>query len=438
MDVVGLNEKGAALTMESIIAALVLIGAISFLVVSFPTQFNQHNQRSRIQLKEYGKNFIHSSAHKALESGEIIYNLYRDYSPRENQDSGGEPGNKWNYDDVSSENITTIDYKGTEYDWTKNYLVIDYEDEIWPDGYSENLTVNYLAKNIPASNFLYPKDNGTLYQLLPFGSDGRPHIYSYESKNSITVNENGKEDSTTGRNYSVSMIWFESGPRTSNPSIVWTDKKPQNHDEKVVFDENESQGTVNKTIHFAHIVQGQYVIVNKQEKRGQLQVFGYNDTTIKGEGSEKGVTIEDIGKPGGEYKVIFESPAKGGYAIQQGTGWGAGSRSDPIFVMVGKPKLGEGKRLIGEYSYLEALAFGDISLDRFRAILNSTIPDNVGYNFYVYDSNGSILKSRTGEKLMIINGSPPSGSVSVEGVIFLPTGVNEYKTCSVRIVLWYH
>ncbi|PTD93642.1 hypothetical protein C9439_06215 [archaeon SCG-AAA382B04] len=439
MDVVKLNQKGAALTMESIIAALVLIGAISFLAVSFPIQFNQKNQYSQVQLKEYGKNFIHSAAHKALESGKIAYNLFREYSPREEGVNGGEPGNKWYYDNLSSENISKTDYEGTIYDWTTHQLVIDHDDEIWPeDGdYQENLTINFLAEYNPGANFLYPKNNGTLYLMTPFNKSGEEGgIFHYTNTNSIKVNhESNKFDSS----YTVSMVWFEKKRRTSNPLLIWTDKLPKNHDDVLEFDKNESQGTVYKDKHLADIVQGESVIVQKDGK-GQLLLYGYNETQMKIENpnkieTEKGVRVEGQGK--GKYKITFEDPARGAYAIHSGKGWRGTDRSDPIFVMVGKPKRIGQVRLAGEYSYLEAVTFGDISINEFKNVLNSTMPDNVGYNFYVYSPNGSILKSRIGEKLKVFNGPAPSDSVSVERVVYLQTGIDVYKTCSVRMELWY-
>ncbi len=182
-----MKDEGAALTMESIIAAMILIGALSFIIMSFPMEFHPTNQYSQIQLREYGKNYLFSSAHPVLEKGEIAYQLNREYSPRPEGDSEKKPGNKWNFDYKNKENISIINYEKTDYNWTTNHLIIDYDDEIWPDGYNESLNINYLIKYNPESNYFFPDNNGTLYQYIPFTKKDAENAYAVKKINNNSV-----------------------------------------------------------------------------------------------------------------------------------------------------------------------------------------------------------------------------------------------------------
>lgn len=438
MDVVNLDNDGAILTIEALIAAILLITAISFLFLSsIPSQYNQYDQYSEIQLREYGKTILFSTTHKVLKRGDIDYQLNREYSPRPlNTSLTAE--NKWNFDSIHSDNITTIKYNNQN--WTDSHLTIDYEDKIWEDNPdNESLNIQYLTKHYPTDKFIYPKDNGKLHLMKPFPLETKNYTHIFNNTNTITVNEEGKEIEGDGYEYSVSLIWYESRDGgVSNPSVVWVDKKPEDHDEVLTFDINASDGEINKTWKLAEIIRGEQVIVTKNSEKvsgGQFYIIGSNGTKIgptKGkEFPEHGINVEKLEND--KYRFTFTKPAKGAYSIHWGNGWGSDKRWDPLFVMVGKPNL------VGEVSYIQALAFADISLDEFKNILKSHVPDNVGFNFYVYSKNGSIYKNRLGQPLMIYNGVPLDNSVSIERQVFLKNEVNEGKfdDCTVRMELWY-
>jgi len=405
-----------------------MLSAVFFISASTPATVTPGQDFAKVQLKKYGQDVLMllSYNEKELAVGELEYILYREHNPR--------PPGKWYHDkhittspEKQNEGLTT--YYGNQ-NWTTQYLVMIGDNDDLYDGEEEILTSYFALQGATTLEWLWPKDHGALYLFNPFGTE-RYWVTNFNF-NSLTFEHDAEKE----KDYTVNMVWFEDDKgEVSNPSIVWVDKKPENHDKVVTLNVDESQGELNETLQSAEIGQGQYVVVDVDKSElhgGQIYVIGANGTALKGETTEKGVTVEELEKKE-KYKITFEQPAKGGYSIHWGNGWGSDQRSDPVFVLVGKPGVVAGEVL----SPLDATIRGALFLDELNDMLHSYIPENVEYNLYFYDSTGEIAYTYKGEKLTIINGNPTAEAVTVNVPVFSTTDGANYATYEAKLVLWY-
>jgi len=421
------DHKGQLYTIEAVLAAGIMLCAVFFISASTPATVTPGQDFAKVQLKKYGQDVLMllSYNEKELAVGELEYTLYREHNPR--------PPGKWYHDkhittspEKQNEGLTTPD--GNQ-NWTTQYLVMIGDNDDLYDGEEEILTSYFALQGATTLEWLWPKDNGTLYSLMPFTSGDKWKVEDYDS-NSITFEEDSKKKAGE-EDYTANMVWFEDDKGgVSNPVIVWVDKKPEDHDRVVTLDMENSQGELNETLQFAEIGQGQYVVVNTPSGSNEkFHVIGANGTEIKGLGFNKGVTVTKLAT--GKYKVTFDKPAKGGYSIH----WGSGHSwqwSDPVFVLVGKPGVVAGEVL----SPLEATIRGAFSLDELNDMLHSYIPENVEYNLYFYDSDGKIVNNEEGA-MIITNGNPTTEAVTVNVPVFATIDGTNYATYEAKLVLWY-
>ncbi|MBU2618044.1 MAG: hypothetical protein KKI07_05160 [Euryarchaeota archaeon] len=430
------DKEAQMYTIEAVLAAGMIIAALFFVVASVPPDVTPAQDFAKVQLKRYGQDVLVLFSRKdtKIAGGLLEYTLYREWSDR----AGGEDStseNKWYHDNFTDspekQNMGLVTLDGNQ-NWTTQYLVMIGDNDSLYDGISEERTSYFALQDATTMEWLWPINNGTLYNLMPFTSGDNWKLDSYNS-NSLTFEEEAKK-----RDYTVNMVWFEDDKGgVSSPVIVWVDKKLEDHDRVVTLNMSESEGQLNETLQFAEIGQGQYVVVDVDAKGGgHLYVVGSSETELRArygdEGPIKGVAIHTIEKDE-KYQVTFDKPAKGGYLICWGTGWGSWQWSDPVFVLVGKPGLA-----VGEFiSPLEAV-FRDLgfNLTALNDRLHSYIPENVEYNLYFLNSDGTIAHSYEGE-MKIVNGNPTPGAVVVTIPVFATTDGSTYDTYAVKLVLWY-
>ncbi|OKY77535.1 MAG: putative pilin/flagellin, partial [Candidatus Methanohalarchaeum thermophilum] len=238
------------------------------------------------------------------------------------------------------------------------------------------------------------------------------------------------------------LTWFEGNEGgVSTAVLIYKDMVPGDHDGKVTINEklSDPNSKINTYLQFARLEINQNIVVDiNKTSGGELHIVGANNTEIKTKNNDtysKGVDVDVLDKKD-RYNITFEKPARGGYSIQ----WGPGDSwqwSDPVFVQVGQPK-----EFRESFSYLDRLAMGKLSLEGYNEILNSTLPENVGYNFYLMDSDGDLVVNADGEVLEVWSGVPSSDAVSSERVIVASNStkeseVKDYEVYRARLVLWY-
>ncbi|MDI6858964.1 MAG: hypothetical protein QMC85_00555 [Methanocellales archaeon] len=426
------NHEAQMYAIEAVLVAEMMIAALFFVVASIPPDVTPAQDFAKVQLKRYGQDVLMLFSYKGtkIAVGLLEYTLYREWNDRISGDTSTLE-HKWYHDhyitaspEKQNEGLTT--YYGNQ-NWTTQYLVMIGDNYDLYDGEGEILTSYFALQGATTLEWLWPEDNGTLYNLMPFTSGRRWKVEEYNS-NSITFEEDSKKEG----DYTANMVWFEDDKGgVSNPVIVWVDKRVEDHDRVVTLNVNESQGELNETLQFAEIGQGQYVVVNTPSGPDErFHVIGASGTEIKGVGSDKGVAVTKLATR--KYKVTFDKPAKGGYSIHWGPGYSY-RWSDPVFVLVGKPGLAVGELI----SPLEAVFFDSgFNLTALNDRLHSYLPENVEYNLYFLNGNGTIAHSYEGE-MKIINGNPTPGAVVVSIPVFATADGSTYDTYTVKLVLWY-
>jgi len=399
------DEKGGIITLEALVASIILITVVIFALHMVPNP-GVEEKYSDTQLEIYGRDILRTSFSQTIEEDEIKFSLYREYRD-----------DKWGYDENISDDSEIIDYDGKS--WTKSNLLIDSN--------NESLEVSFVIYDKEENDYFYP-ENGVNALIYPEPGDSK--VIQSEDNNLIfdPPEEYDKE-------YYSAMVWFEGDQNgISNPIIVYIDREPEDHDEIVEINGEISEGEINLQEQIAHVNYGESIIVEVSEDAGggQLHLVGADDTNIttKDEDKyEKGVEIEVL-EEDDRYEITFDSPAGGGYSVH----WGPGQShqwSDPVYINVETPI-----RYWETYNYLDVLLEGRMEKDYFDTLITDTIPPNLNYNLYVYDTDGEILEGVDGEEIKIENDPYPSDAVEVKklGIVEYEGEIRLYEA---RIVLWY-
>ncbi len=394
------DNKGQLYTIEAVLAAGLLLGAVFFISASTPATVTPGQDFAKVQLKKYGQDvlMLFSYEDTNVAGGILDYTLYREWDDV-----------KWEHDE-GGESVE----QGGAY-WTTSYLHIDYDDD------SEGLTVRFK---------LYDEKSGVWRDPSTVSGELKAVCYACEkSRFIISSATDSLEFEHEGRmlDYTISMAWYDDGAGgLSSCVLVWTDIKPEDRDDllEIVAPALEGEEVL---LQYKETGQGGFIDIWKDpDAKG-------NNWRVNGEkiGDIAGITKTDLGDD--KFRFTFDDPAKGAYAITWGEGAAFAKHTHPVFVLVGPPGL-----VIGAIANpLEAVFREDLgyTLADLNDDLHSYIPKNIEFNLYFYDSEGALATSYEGE-MKIENGNPTAEAVTVSLPVFASDGTT-YDVYTAELVLWY-
>jgi len=432
------DTSAQLITLEALLAALILISA-AFFLTNFvqPETMSQGEELSRTQLSRYGQDVMTMVTTKSISPrAGFKVAFYREWNSTEDD------GVKWNWDengttDGDTYTGTTVDestsvYDGVGEEWTQDHLVINHSA-------GENETVWFAAQKRGGS-LGNTSRIGKIYLLNPYKSSDRVTVYPDSNSLDFPVPDRQDDD------YGTYMAWFESDSgEVSNPIYFWLNATPENHSGYVQFNVSNTEGELDDYWNSASISRRQKVVVDvdSDKIRAGFHVVGPDvdlSTRNKEKTSSNGaVTITPLDTSGDtwRYEVYFEKPAVGGYALTIGP-QGSDKWEDPVFVTVGQQAT-VGRQLSPVDNLLNP-ANPDYFSGDFEPFLERTMPRNVEYRFGVYSlregGGEAVAYNSEGEKLVVGENNTPIDPVVVNRFIAASNG-SKMDAFNARLELWY-
>lgn len=432
------SDEAQMLTLEAIMAAMILVAAAFFLTQFVPTEtVGAGDDLSRVQLTKYGQDAMTMATTKSLTpSVGFKLNLYREWNSTEDDDE------KWHWDENGTEDGST--YGGTEIDVDNKTIYNGVGDE-WTDAHlvinsssGENSTVWFV--NRPRGGRLAnTSGQGTLKQLTPFTSGDI--LTEHPDADRLDFERNQKE---VDKGYGMRILWFESDSGdVGNPLFFWLDREPSEHSDIVSIDYSRSQGESIKYWRAARVSRRQDVYVEVDSSNvsgGSLHVKGPGVDIATGKKSANGdnIDVDYLGDDGGvySYRITFIGDALSGYLIS----WGSGDSfqwEDPVFVIVGQAAT-VGRQLTPLDNILSPIK-QDYFSQHFEPMLDRVLPRNVDYSFALYALDGSdevVVRNSAGEKLEVNGDRIPIDPVVINRFITASNGTRK-DVYNARLELWY-
>ena len=410
------DDVGQMHTIEAVLAVGMMIAALYITMTFTPVDVTPRQDFAEVQLKNYGRDVLTLLSHPypGIAGGHLEYELYREHNLT-----------KWRHDVGTNVTPKQRDIKAANMshglNWTDEFLHIGH------DVRNETLTVRFL---------LFDRTDGRWKD--PSKTPGRLEIRTVPApsglvvSNSTTDNFTFRHDTGGGRNYTLNIIWFQHGANVSKPILVWVDMHPVNYNARMAILGLRGE---DKLWNSTEMGQGGSITVWKDPgvkgNRWALNDKGITDTP--------GVSVTDLGN--NEFRFTFNEPAKGGYALYWITGTAFPTiHAGPVYVTVGEPGIevmpGVGLAL----SPLEAsVGPGGVGylFSEVEKILRAYLPENVGWNLYVLDANGTVAYNWERRRMEIVNGIPAPGAVMVDRPVFSTVDGSTYDVYMAKLVLWY-